>query len=109
MTTHYLTAGCPFGNDEIEVEIGFGFTPVTPERGPSYASGGEPADPPEVEFLSAKCSGLIDADMRRKLDAWAREYLASDAGQQAAIDALPEDDDGDYRRDRARDDAMMRD
>lgn len=41
---HTLTACCPFGFGEIEVKIIYRYTPGRPARGPSYASGGEPAD-----------------------------------------------------------------
>ena len=36
----------------IDVEVEYDFTPGRPERGPSYSSGGEPADPPEVEVVN---------------------------------------------------------
>lgn len=35
---------------DIEVLVEYTYIPGTPERGPSYSSGGEPADPPEVEL-----------------------------------------------------------
>jgi len=35
---------------EIDVELSYSFSPGSPARGPSYSSGGEPADTPEVEI-----------------------------------------------------------
>ena len=48
--TLYLTVG----SNEIACEIVYTVTPGCPETGPSYASGGEPASPPEVEIYLAE-------------------------------------------------------
>lgn len=85
MRTHTLTAYCPVGLGEIEVEITYRFTPGRPARGPSYASGGEPADPPEVEFISAR-SKVKDDFVKAMLVEWAEEWLASDDGWDKAVD-----------------------
>lgn len=55
MSKHKLRAWLPVNcdDDEIEVEITFTFLRGAPERGPSYASGGQPADPDEIELVSA--------------------------------------------------------
>ena len=50
---HTLTAFFPFGEEEVDVEVTYTYLAGRPARGPSYASGGEPADPPEIEFVSA--------------------------------------------------------
>ena len=39
-------------NDEILMCVEYTYTPGAPEQGPSYASGGQPADPPEVEIVN---------------------------------------------------------
>lgn len=57
-TTHKITACIPVGPSdegaEVELEITYTFLPGAPEQGPSYASGGQPADPDEIEFVSAR-------------------------------------------------------
>jgi hypothetical protein len=81
-----LTAYCPFGLGEIEVDIVYTYTPGHPARGPSYASGGEPADPPEVEFISAALpKGKLDDHHQLMLNEWAEEWLA-DEGFDDAVD-----------------------
>lgn len=48
--TVYLT----IGSNEIACEIVYTVTPGEPERGPSYACGGTPASPPEVDIYLAE-------------------------------------------------------
>lgn len=78
---------------EIEVEITFTYLRGMPETGPTYASGGEPATAPEVDFISAKANiGMGDTfdDMRQKfLNDWASDWL-QDEGFAAAC-AVGED------------------
>lgn len=55
MTAKYtLTAYCPFGLGEIEVDIVYTYSRGRPARGPSYASGGEPAEPAALECQQAE-------------------------------------------------------
>lgn len=56
--------------DEIEREyaVAYNITPGCPATGPSYASGGEPAEPTEVELLAVTCDGVPFAD--DSLDDW---------------------------------------
>ena len=84
---HTLTAYCPFGLGEIDVEITYHYTPGRPARGPSYASGGEPPDPPEVEFLSAKFGAKLDKDLQERLDEWAEDLLQGDGYDDAVSNA----------------------
>lgn len=49
--TIYLHDGA---ETDFDLVIGFSFTPGKPDRGPSYASGGEPACPPEAEIDSVR-------------------------------------------------------
>ena len=85
---HTLTAYCPFAGDEIEVKITYNYTPGRPARGPSYASGGEPADPPEIEFVSAKLSGAkLDKALQEQLDEWAEDLLQGDGYDDAVSNA----------------------
>ena len=96
-TTHRMKALCPFALDSIEVEITYTFSPGAPEQGPSYSSGGQPADPDEVEFVSVETwltsAFLPVPSIRKMLDEWAIEYLASDDGFAAAVEQAEEDDD----------------
>ena len=72
-----------------EIEIVFSYSPGAPEQGPSYASGGQPAEPPEVEFISAKLiEGHGIEPTQAQIDDWADDWLASDTGYQAAIDEV---------------------
>jgi len=38
------------GASDIPIYIEYNFTPGSPEQGPSYSSGGQPADPAEIEI-----------------------------------------------------------
>ncbi len=71
----------------VKLDIEFQYHPGTPQRGPSYASGGEPAEGPELEFLHAT---LIDGDgldpSSAQLQEWAEDWLDSDDGHDAACD-----------------------
>lgn len=84
--TEYQEAAYP------EIEVTFSYSPGAPEQGPTYACGGQPAEPDEVEFISAK---LIDGHgiepTQEQIDNWADEWLASDSGYQAAIDEVTRD------------------
>ena len=86
MSTHTLTAFCPLGLGEIAVEITYRFTPGRPARGPSYASGGEPVDPPEVEFISAS-SKVSDDFIKAMVTEWAEEWLGDDGFDEAVDNA----------------------
>jgi hypothetical protein len=92
-----------------KVDIEFEFIPYQPATGPSYASGGEPACPAEVDFIKAT---LIDGDglipTKEQIDDWSREWLC-DAGYDAACEIACRDDtpDPDHARDQALDDRMM--
>lgn len=102
-TKHKVEAAWPIGYDEIRVIITFTFLKGAPEQGPSYASGGQPADPDEIEFVSAK---LFDEHtpspfFRHYLNEWAAAWLA-DEGEDAARDAAFDDDES------AREDAAER-
>lgn len=50
---------------ELEAELSGVFQPGCPERGPSYASGGEPAEPASVEDVDI--DSLVFERIRRKL------------------------------------------
>ena len=104
-TTHKLIACIPHGDPdlgaEIECEIAFTYLKGAPEQGPSYYSGGQPADPDEIEFVSARpfCTGkpspfLDYADMQQAtLDDLARDWLESEYGVSEAMATVAADDD----------------
>jgi len=55
---HHMTAY----RDEGDIEVTYTITPGRPATGPSYASGGEPAEPPEVELIEVKVDGVVHAE-----------------------------------------------
>lgn len=42
---------------EVEIDCTYTFTSGVPEQGPSYASGGQPAEGPEIEILDMFVKG----------------------------------------------------
>jgi hypothetical protein len=107
-TKHKMICYAPFGlePDAIEVLLTFTFLPG------SRATHIDPADPAEVEFVSATATlHTLDVGMQAMLDDWGREYLGDDGYHDAC--AAAEDDNtsaredaADYRRRAARDDAL---
>lgn len=94
------TLSIDIAGTEIEVEIEFTVSPYIPEQGPSYASGGQPAEGGEVEILSATLSiegkwcGL-DTVTHTSAPDWLVNILASnDAIIDRLRDAASQDDDG---------------
>ncbi len=76
------------GREEIELVVTYRVTPGCPETGPTYACGGTPAEPDEVEIISIKHNGqpfnvsdeeeeaLLDRAIERSGDDMADEYAA---------------------------------
>ena len=76
---------------EFEVVIDFDFVPGTPEQGPSYASGGQPADPPEVDVTSVR---VFDEDEceRKGIAEFIFPFVATDeALREGMIEMVAED------------------
>lgn len=103
-TKHTLLATIPVGDPdlgaELEALITFAFTPGAGPTGPTYASGGEPGYPAEVEFISAEpyCNGKPSpyygafADLEfANLQDIARSWLESDDGYSEALEEVAED------------------
>jgi hypothetical protein len=89
-----------------EVEIEFAYTPGCPETGPSYASGGEPASPDEIEVHSVRV--IKDEGIDMPPEWWcerAQDWLDGN-GYDFARETAYEDNepDPDYLRERMRDD-----
>jgi len=71
-------------NATIRVQIDYSYTPGVPARGPSYYSGGEPAEGAEVSVLDAT---LLDGDgldpPRSVLLDWCQDFLDDDGYDKA--------------------------
>lgn len=102
MSTHKIEttrSGTTNGMDwDVDYTITYTFTPGCPETGPSYASGGEPATGPEIEFASitpgAGDHGAFSDMAQAGLEDWAKDWLAGDGYDQAVEHALDELDRG---------------
>ena len=120
MSTHTVKAECeitfrPAGLQDDEtayptLEITYRFAKGSPAMGPTYESGGEPADPDEIELISVK---LIDScgltPTQQQLTEWAEDWLASDDGYGAACANARDDIDAarESARESAREDRQM--
>jgi hypothetical protein len=77
---------------ELVARIKFKYQPGEPEQGPSYASGGQPAEPASCEVL-----GLyrltINGDARKSLEcpAWLSELIIADLTDDELFEAAKED------------------
>lgn len=103
---------------ELEVEFSYAVSRGAPERGPTYACGGTPADPDEIDDSRVdKIEGkprpwlhpyMADAEYEdmlvNHLTDRDHERMLIEAAEQAAADY---DDAMDYRAEQRRDDAMM--
>lgn len=93
----------------LEVEIEFGYAPGYPETGPTYASGGEPAAPDEIEAHSVKVINAEGIDMPpswwlERAQDWLDDKGYDAARGEACADNEPDPDDA---RERAREDREM--
>lgn len=92
------------GEAEIELQVTYSVTPYVPAQGPTYASGGQPAEGGEVELISVTLDGreetLTDAEESAILQA-CEERAADDLADYAS-------DRADYEYDRRRDERMER-
>ena len=106
-TTHKLIACIPHGDPdlgaEIECEIAFTYLKGAPEQGPSYYSGGQPADPDEIEFVSAvqlvngkpvpRYHSAFQAMHDELIADLARDWLETEDGVSEAMATVAADDD----------------
>jgi len=107
--------------EEIEISgrARFAFTPGRPATGPSYSSGGEPAEDPEIEIDEIELAGhpasepngklvyatLAPSDpLYSKIEAWLLDKKFADLCE-AVTD--PREDYADYFNDMRRDDALL--
>ena len=91
-----IKAYCPFGLSEDGLEARIEYTYRRGRPAVRYLRNGDPgypADPPQVDFVSAELTlHTIDSSMQKMLDEWAIEYLASDDGFDAAVDAAEDEE-----------------
>lgn len=100
MTNHTIRAeievrfhllGAPDDEREVAyptVDIDFRHSPGSPERGPTYACGGTPAEPAEIEMTKVTLvngDGLVPT--QEQIDDWAEEWL-QDTGYDRACDVV---------------------
>lgn len=93
MSKHTIRAWCPFGlqPDSLEVEITYTYTPGAAAI--MYGDAPQPADPEELDFISARMvQHDIDAGLQKMLDEWAGEYLSTDGFEDACENADREGD-----------------
>ena len=110
MSTHTIDATIPVGDPdlgaEIEARITYTFHERVPEQGPSYASGGQPAEPARAawvsveKLLNGQPSGFDGAfaDLEKSsFEDHCAAWLESDEGQaqacEQALDDLQADED----------------
>ena len=115
MSIHEIDATIPVGDPDlgaaIEARITYTFHARVAERGPSYASGGQPAEGAVAEWSSAVAldngqpapyGGHFKDLEQSTLDSIASAWLESDEGQAQAIDQALDDlqaaEDADERR-----------
>lgn len=78
------------GRRELELVVTYSVTPGQPETGPSYACGGEPAEPAGVEIVSVKHGGqpaMISQDEEDALLELAIARADEDLADEAAAEA----------------------
>jgi hypothetical protein len=91
------------GRQEVERVVTYCVTPGSPETGPSYACGGTPADPDEVQIVSIKHNGQPIALSDEEEEAlW--EMAIGRAGDDLADEYASE---ADWRLQEARDRQLM--
>ena len=103
-STHTIDATIPVGDPdlgaEIEARITFTFHERVAEQGPSYASGGQPAEPAHAEWLSfeklvnGQPTGFDGAfaDLEKSsFEDHCAAWLESDEGQAQAVEQALDD------------------
>lgn len=75
------------------IKIDYTWLPGAPEQGPTYACGGQPADPDEVELMRAV---LVNGDglapTQEQIDEWAQNWLDDKGYDRAIENAMDERD-----------------
>ena len=91
--TQYLEILLGGNSVEVEADLEFTFQPGEPEQGPSYASGGQPAEPAHVEDVWCKGIKFSGRDFLSILEmpVWLREWIAENADREALAESAVED------------------
>lgn len=77
---------------EIEVEIEYDFTSGSPETGPSYPSGGEPAEPAELSICKVTIlSPLACKTLEDVAEGWLQDEGYAEASEDEPYEG-PEDE-----------------
>jgi hypothetical protein len=58
MSQHKHTTEIEIAGVTVEIAVEYGYVPGAPEEGPSYASGGQPAEPIEIDVHDMKWSRI---------------------------------------------------
>lgn len=75
------TSMVSIGSSEVEVEFDYTVSPFIPEQGPSYASGGQPAEGGELEITEARVRLPLVGDKKtasEKVPDWMLELFQND-------------------------------
>lgn len=96
MTKHKMKTLFAIGNegDGFDVFITFTHKKGAPAKAPTYTHGGQPADPPEIEFISVEpCEHdlLNPINSQPHLDDWARDWLEGEGFEEACTFAYEDD------------------
>lgn len=75
MSKHKITTT----HDDVELLITFNWIKGAPEQGPSYSSGGQPADPDEIELIMVISRGGPDCSWIE----WATNWLQGEGFAEA--------------------------
>ena len=130
MAQHTATITCelsmPDDSCELMADVSFNVSPYRPARGPSYASGGEPAEGGDVEDLTVDRLYWIEVKKRWSTVAgdppqfdpithdvdcpdWLEDMICRGADLSALAEGAAQDAEGDaadYKYERRRDEAM---
>jgi len=90
-TNHSIKASYCVTSIKVEVLISFTFLRGAPAHGPSYSSGGQPADPDEVELVGVKVPMPLSQEYMDGLTAWAEEWLTGE-GWAEVMETVASDD-----------------
>ena len=112
--THNHTIYLTIGSNEIACEIEYTVEPGEPERGPTYACGGTPASPAEVDIRSVtavieKWHGREKRITRYPVEGWLLSLITNCPDINADLISEAEDEGGpdpDAGRDQRIDDAL---
>lgn len=86
-----IEAECPVGCDSLPVQITFTHTKGYPEEGPTYWSGGEPAEDDEISMHSWEPTtitrGSMPSEIAVMIGDWCEQYLDNEGYERACREA----------------------